>query len=590
MRAAIASLCLVASVAVVGACFDPTRTCSTNGDCVNGGTCDPGTKTCISGSNPNDKTPPVFSIAVVPPPARQSTGKLTELDPDSPDGGVDAFRRDESATVIVTSQDEDVDAGSVKLLVHGLSSSAVGTALLAQLGPCSPGTPGAARAFCRQATVALGSLPFDAFRGVMALEASGGDLSGNLGTADGGINVTRWKWRYSAGAPIYTTPAIADDGTIVFGTSDGGSGSLYALTPAGEERWPSVELGPIQASPVLGAADGGTQLAYVAVASPIERLFATDLGNGGAVALCPEGSGGYGGPFVGTPALVYSGVQLFEGALAVANGRKLVNIRPTASAADGKCLVSDMTASQAFPSSVVALGGEAYLGTAEGSVRAFTQLSGNWVTNTAWGAGLGYSAVGNTSVQLALIIPSIVGTTSARGAFSLDPSSGVLQRNSPDGGVQSEPGGLVLLGSQYVFGGGVTSSPSLFWIPLTLASGTSVDVTAPLVGTPIVGYGGVLYLATNRGTIESWASSSDVRWSGSIGSSESFLASPTIGCRSAGVVGLAQMGDLYIGSTSGNFFSVVVDSPGLDPTSLWPKYQHDIRNTGNPATPIQSCP
>ena len=304
MRAAIASLCLVASVAVVGACFDPTRTCSANGDCVNGGTCDPGTKTCISGSNPNDKAPPVFSIAVVPPPARQSTGKLTELDPGSPDGGVDAFRRDESATVIVTSQDEDVDAGSVKLLVHGLSSSAAGTALLAQLGPCSPGIPGAARAFCRQATVALGSLPFDAFRGVMALEASGGDLSGNLGTADGGINVTRWKWRYSAGAPIYTTPAIADDGTIVFGTSDGGSGSLYALTPAGEERWEPIQLGPLRASPVLGSSDGGDQVAYVATASASGKLVAVSVGDGMSLVSCPSGASGYAGPFLGTPALV----------------------------------------------------------------------------------------------------------------------------------------------------------------------------------------------------------------------------------------------------------------------------------------------
>jgi hypothetical protein len=50
------------------------------------------------------------------------------------------------------------------------------------------------------------------------------------------------------------------------------------------------------------------------------------------------------------------------------------------------------------------------------------------------------------------------------------------------------------------------------------------------------------------------------------------------------------LGILYVGSVSGSLFAVVVDSAGLEPTSPWPKYQHDVRNTGNPTTPIQSCP
>src|SRR5262252_3690490 len=262
MRTSLSSLGLVAAALVAGGCFDPTRTCTSDGDCVAGGRCDPGTKTCISGSNPNDKTAPVFSIAVAPPAPRRSTAKLTELDPGSPDGGADAFRRDESVAVTVTSLDTDVDAGSVQLLVFGLSNNPV-TALKAQLLPCAPGSAGASSPFCRQATVGLGPLPFDAFRGVMALEVSGTDLSENRGTADSGFNGTRWKWRYSAGAPIYTTPAIADDGTIVFGTSDGGSGSLYALTPAGDEKWAPVALGEIRASPVIGTPDGGQQLVFV---------------------------------------------------------------------------------------------------------------------------------------------------------------------------------------------------------------------------------------------------------------------------------------------------------------------------------------
>jgi hypothetical protein len=38
------------------------------------------------------------------------------------------------------------------------------------------------------------------------------------------------------------------------------------------------------------------------------------------------------------------------------------------------------------------------------------------------------------------------------------------------------------------------------------------------------------------------------------------------------------------------FTALVIDSRGLDSAAPWPKYQHDVRNTGNPTTPIQSCP
>jgi len=64
MRSAISVLGVLAALLLVASCFDPTRTCSTDADCVNGGTCDPGTKTCVAAGNPNDKTPPVFSIVV----------------------------------------------------------------------------------------------------------------------------------------------------------------------------------------------------------------------------------------------------------------------------------------------------------------------------------------------------------------------------------------------------------------------------------------------------------------------------------------------------------------------------------------------
>ena len=93
-------------------------------------------------------------------------------------------------------------------------------------------------------------------------------------------------------------------------------------------------------------------------------------------------------------------------------------------------------------------------------------------------------------------------------------------------------------------------------------------------------------MATVGGTLECRADATTVRWSGSFGAGESFLGSPTIGCGAFG----GPLGVLYVGSVSGSFYAIVVDSPGLESTAPWPKYQHDVRNTGNPTTPIQSCP
>jgi len=60
--------------------------------------------------------------------------------------------------------------------------------------------------------------------------------------------------------------------------------------------------------------------------------------------------------------------------------------------------------------------------------------------------------------------------------------------------------------------------------------------------------------------------------------------------RDSGVAAGSATGPLYVGTTGGSLYALVVDSPGLDSTAPWPKYQHDVRNTGNPTTPIQSCP
>ena len=593
MRTAISVLGALAALVLVGACFDPTRPCSTNSDCVNGGTCDPGTKTCVAVGNPNDKTPPVFSIVVKGAPVRQDTATLTEYDQGWPDGGREAFRRDESVQVTVTSVDQDVDAGSVKLLVYGVSGNP-GTALDVQLAPCASANPAAANPFCRVGTVQLAPLPFEAFRAVVPLEVSGADLSSNVGTADAGVNVTRWKWRYSAGAPIYTTPAIADDGTIVFGTSDGGSGSVYALSPDGSERWSLRDFGPAQASVAIGAGSGSNSLVYVAT-SPVSgsRINAVRLLDGSDAGVCLGASGsGFSKPIVGGLAVVATtgdNGQL-ESAVALAGGTRLVTFRPAAQGtSDAFCLEAGAPFQQTHSETVVTDGLALYLGSQDNVLRSFvfdSTTAINWIKNPAWGVS-GAVLVGDSELSaLAIDGPDLFFTVHPFGLVRAAASTGSWVPIGADGGVLSSFSGPALRATTALFAAGPESAPVLLGLDRTNSEFSSSPTEGLVQGVPALGADQVAYTLTSLGILEARKLDLTVLWSGQLSMSARFRGSPIVDCARQGT----GAGVLYAASDSGEVTALIVDSRGLDSAAPWPKYQHDVRNTGNPTTPIQSCP
>jgi hypothetical protein len=96
----------------------------------------------------------------------------------------------------------------------------------------------------------------------------------------------------------------------------------------------------------------------------------------------------------------------------------------------------------------------------------------------------------------------------------------------------------------------------------------------------------VAYTLTTLGSLEARDPNLNVLWSVRLSTSGSFRGSPILDCTREGT----GAGVLYAASDLGEVNALVVDSPGLDPAAPWPKYQHDVRNTGNPTTPIQSCP
>jgi len=57
------------------------------------------------------------------------------------------------------------------------------------------------------------------------------------------------KWKFQTGGGIERSPAVAADGTVYFGSTDG---SMYALNPDGSAKWQFESDGAIQSSPTIG--------------------------------------------------------------------------------------------------------------------------------------------------------------------------------------------------------------------------------------------------------------------------------------------------------------------------------------------------
>jgi hypothetical protein len=121
----------------------------------------------------------------------------------------------------------------------------------------------------------------------------------------------------------------------------------------------------------------------------------------------------------------------------------------------------------------------------------------------------------------------------------------------------------------------------------------TIDTAGEVIrGAPVWGAGGYVYTAVaTNGTIQARQPVENVVWEVVPGAGSAFNASANLDCSRStdGGVLPGRPGVLYAASADGRVYALIVDSPGLDPAAPWPRYQHDSRNTGNPATPILSC-
>lgn len=176
-------------------------------------------------------------------------------------------------------------------------------------------------------------------------------------------------WTFAAGSSIWSSPVVADDGTVyianslvIFGVDTPAgtappSGRLFALTPEGKEKWSYPLLSRTQGTVVLGA----DRTVYIG--SWDGGQDSSDNNGGQLYAFNPEGrllwQGPYsclGSPCVGADGTIYSS----------AADSKLYALQP-----GGHVLWSYQMAQPAANSPVIGADGTLYVGSSDGYLYAF---------------------------------------------------------------------------------------------------------------------------------------------------------------------------------------------------------------------------
>ncbi|QRO02408.1 PQQ-like beta-propeller repeat protein [Archangium violaceum] len=544
-----------------------------------------------------DATPPSFTVIVPAADAGVPDGGFAYADPMA----VTAWRRDQTVTIRVESDSADLDPSSLRVVVRGHGGGASVTDLsLAPVTPCG-------RLFCGTVDIPLWRPGLPDFRGNFTVEVTAKDQLGNERMLTGTIPVTRWKWSFNgASGSIEATPAVGQLGTIYFGTSDS-NGKVFALNPEGTKKW-ETSLGKVVGSPALGAFSAGTELVYVGANSSSGGVLYALGADGGVSTRCPGGNAS--GEILASVAIASTRFDNesapLETAIALGNGDALISLRPEA-IGSRLCRTDLLNASQSSQpgASIIVKGSDAYFSALDTKVWSY-QFSGSsgWAAKAGFAAptigtlitGLGF-ATGNRVVGAGGLIAPQSG-----GVFSFLETDGSGLWKYPDPFTQSTPVRNMSIGAgnQLFFGREVSSGRADMTSINLLA--TDPRATATNAGSfpaaPVLGKQGIFYTASYTGSVvgvgevSAWNATNLTnvwRLSDSVGRTN---ASPTLDCARSpdGTAVSAPHGVLYVPSIDGKLYAFVVDSPGLDPDAPWPKYQHDARNTGNPNTPISSCP
>jgi outer membrane protein assembly factor BamB len=548
-------------------------------------------------SNPINVTiltiPPSFILAIPTPPSGPDAGYLNYTDPGL---GAPAWRRDQVMQLVIASANQYLVPGTVRLTVTGVggpNSSHPGVNPTTGCGPPYP--------YCADAGVDFSLPDMNAFRGTFGLIVTGADRAGNVGTTDGGVVVTRWKWAFLTpdGLAVRTSPAVGSSGTVYVGTSDGtNAGTLYAINPDGTLKW--SRSGGWMTSVAVGEVDGGIEAVYAAMNNAtltnLRAINGTDGGDLGVGTFC--------GPFLGAAirgSLAVTKIGASETCFAAINSAAAgVMLAMQPSSPLTRC-IDGGTASPGGPllePAAIAVDNNNNVFFALSSLRIQSlAFNGGWQVRNppnwpvdAGANNVGLAIVGSPTTQ---VVGSSTTMGGDGGVFAIAASNGAQTWSFTDAGdprtawnPSVATGGTVFFGDE---GSKLTS--------VAIGSSTpTAQVTSAGIsrGAPILGNDGTVYIADSLTNAISARSSTSLTpiWSVNTFNGNPFEASLALDCSRDGGVPVSQPGVLYAPDNLRNLFCFVTDSHGIDFLSPWPKYQHDPRNTGNQQTPLGQfgCP
>jgi hypothetical protein len=536
-----------------------------------------------------DTTPPTFEVTVPPADAGMTSGGTTYLDPGASPAGT-FWRRDQVVPVELRTNEPHLDPNSVTVALVGTDGGAVLASVVPFTTDCDAG-------YCARTNLELWQPPFNTFRGQMTVDVKASDRAGNAGTGLAPVNVTRWKWRHditTTSNDIVATPAIGHTGVVYVGTTnvDNDDGVIVALSPEGHAVWMNSS-GAIVASPSVGEMQPtGHERVFIAPRKgTISRVGYHDFSSdGGFISLCGDSSGLVQSSFALARVDAGFDSETIYGVFTGRSGGTLFAARPEAPESEPflRCPIVTNVGDISAPGTMVAVNNATVFANQNGDMKFFALNS-----NGSWGTP-GTVSLNVTPSSLAVAHGSIWGGSQdgkASKLFSVPlnggplPSFPTLPANAWNVSVGDSDAGVMAVG---------LDNSKLFVLELGDGGTRTIDTAGEVIrSAPIWGAGGYVYTpVTTNGTIRTRQPLENVMWDVMLGAGTAFNASANLDCSRStdGGVIAGRPGVLYAASSrGGRVYAVIVDSPGLDPAAPWPKYQHDSRNTGNPATPIPSC-
>ena len=384
----------------------------------------------------------------------------------------------------------------------------------------------------------------------LTFELTATDDDGSSASAQTKLTVAAsgsFKWSFATGGSIYSSPAIALDGSIYFGSDDG---KLYALHPDGSEDWNYTTGDMVRSAPAIGA-DGS-----IYFGSDDNKLYA----------LNPDGSENWnyptGGVVRSSPALAADGGIYFGSA-----DGKLYALNP-----DGSEDWNYTSGNAIHSAPTISSEGIIYFGDSSGIVHELNS-SGD-VQRFFASAGAIYTSVALDPANDQLYFSNRNGNIyalSTSSAASWDSSLWSFAANNLDSAPVVAEDGTIYIGS--------FDDARLYALATdgSILSDKFYSSAGAINATGTLGADARIYFSSGNSNLYaldiSSATETRLDWEYNIGWS-SVSDAPA-----APAVAIASDGTVYVGSTDGKLYALHSASAGLAASS-WPRFAQDNHNLG----------